>query len=47
MSAAVLRDSFSNLLGPAKQLQAQYASQIQQKSSAMDASQILALVRGS
>ena len=31
----------------ALQLQAQYASQIQQKSSTIDASQILALVRGS
>ena len=47
MSTAVLKESFGNLLGPAKQLQAQYASQIQQKSSTIDASQILALVRGS
>lgn len=45
MSTTVLRDSFSNLLGPAKQLQAQYLPQIQQKSSTIDASQILALVR--
>ena len=47
MSTAVLKESFSNLLGPAKQLQTQYASQIQQKSGTIDVSQILALVRGS
>lgn len=47
MSTAVLRDSFSILLGPAKQLQTQYLPQIQQKSSTIDASQILALVRSS
>ncbi len=47
MSATVLRDSFSNLLGPAKALQTQYLPQIQQKASTIDASQILALVRGS
>lgn len=47
MSSAVLRDSFSSLLGPAKQLQTQYLPQIQQKSNTIDASQILALVRGS
>ncbi len=47
MSTTVLRDSFSNLLGPAKQLQTQYLSQIQQKSSTIDPSQILALVRSS
>jgi uncharacterized protein (DUF697 family)/tellurite resistance protein len=47
MSTTVLKESFSNLLGSAKQLQTQYASQIQQKSSTIDAGQILALVRGS
>ena len=46
MSTAVLRDTFQNLLGPAKQLQAQYLPQIQQKASTLDASQIMAMVRG-
>ena len=46
MSTAVLRDTFQNLLGPAKQLQAQYLPQIQQKASRLDAGQIMAMVRG-
>ncbi|MBP3980236.1 DUF533 domain-containing protein [Acidovorax sp. JG5] len=46
MSTAMLRDSFQNLLGPAKQLQTQYLPQIQQKAATLDAGQILAMVRG-
>ena len=46
MSTAVLRDSFQSLLGPAKQMQAQYLPQIQQKASTLDAGQIMAMVRG-
>jgi uncharacterized protein (DUF697 family) len=46
MSTAVLRDTFQNLLGPAKQLQAQYLPQIEQKASTIDATQIMAMVRG-
>ncbi len=46
MSTAVLRDTYRNLLGPAKQLQAQYLPQIEQKASTIDATQIMALVRG-
>ena len=46
MSTAVLRDTFQNLLGPAKQMQAQYLPQIQQKASTLDAGQIMAMVRG-
>jgi uncharacterized protein (DUF697 family) len=46
MSTAMLRDTFQNLLGPAKQLQTQYLPQIQQKAATLDASQILAMVRG-
>ena len=38
MSTALLRDTFQNLLGPAKQMQAQYLPQIQQKASTLDAS---------
>ncbi len=46
MSTAVLRDSFQNLLGPAKQMQAQYLPQIQQKASTLDVAQVMAMVRG-
>lgn len=46
MSTAMLRDTFQNLLGPAKQLQTQYLPQIQQKAATLDAGQILSLVRG-
>ncbi|MDP2794007.1 MAG: DUF533 domain-containing protein [Sulfurisoma sp.] len=46
MSTAVLRDTFQNLLGPAKQMQTQYLPQIQQKASTLDAGQIMAMVRG-
>lgn len=45
MSSAVLRDSFQGLLGPAKQLQAQYLPQIEQKAATLDAGQITALLR--
>ena len=46
MSAAVLRDTFQSLLGPAKQMQAQFLPQIQQKASTLDFGQIVAMVRG-
>ena len=46
MSTTVLRDSFQSLLGPAKQMQAQYLPQIQQKGSTLDAGQIMAMLRG-
>jgi uncharacterized protein (DUF697 family) len=46
MSTALLRDAFQSLLGPAKQLQAQYLPQIQQKVSTLDAGRIMSLVRG-
>ena len=45
MSTAMLRETFQNLLGPAKQLQTQYLPQIQQKAATLDAGQILAMVR--
>lgn len=45
MSTALLRETFRDLLGPAKQLQAQYLPQIQQKATTLDASQIMALMR--
>ena len=46
MSTAVLKDTFQNLLGPAKQMQAQYLPQIQQKANSLDVAQIMAMVRG-
>ncbi|MBI5790888.1 MAG: DUF533 domain-containing protein [Rhodocyclales bacterium] len=44
MNTALLRATFQDLLGPAKQLQAQYLPQIQQKASTLDASQVIALM---
>ncbi|MFY3386822.1 YcjF family protein [Paracidovorax sp. MALMAid1276] len=46
MSTAMLRETFQNLLGPAKQMQTQYLPQIQQKAATLDAGQIMAMVRG-
>lgn len=46
MSTALLQDSFQSLLGPAKQMQAQYLPQIQQKAQTLDAAKVLAMVRG-
>ena len=46
MSTAMLRDTFQNLLGPAKQMQSQYLPQIQQKAATLDAGKIMAMVRG-
>lgn len=46
MSTAVLRETFQNLLGPAKQMQTQYLPQIQEKASTLDAGKILSMVRG-
>lgn len=46
MSTAMLRDTFQNLLGPAKQMQTQYLPQIRQKAATLDAGSIMAMVRG-
>lgn len=46
MSTQLLQDSFQNLLGPARQLQAQYLPQIQQQAAGLDAGRIMAMVRG-
>ena len=46
MSTAMLRDTFQNLLGPAKEMQTQYLPQIQQKAATLDAAKIMAMVRG-
>lgn len=46
MSTALLKQSFQDLLGPAKQMQQQYLPQIQQKASTLDAASVMAMVRG-
>ncbi len=46
MSSALLKQTFQDLLGPAKQMQQQYLPQIQQKAATLDAGQVMALVRG-
>ncbi|MDZ4202117.1 MAG: DUF533 domain-containing protein [Gallionella sp.] len=45
MSTALLRETFQDLLGPAKQLQTQYLPQIQQKAATLDAGQVMTLMR--
>ncbi|WP_302172770.1 YcjF family protein [uncultured Hydrogenophaga sp.] len=45
MSTALLRDTFQDLLGPARQMQAQYLPQIREKAATLDAGQIMNLVR--
>ena len=47
MNTQVLRDSFQNLLGPAKQMQVQYLPQIRERAGTLDMGQVMALVRGS
>ena len=46
MSTAVLRDSFQQLLVPARQMQQQYLPQIREKAATLDAGSIMAMVRG-
>ncbi|MHB1402339.1 MAG: YcjF family protein [Thiobacillus sp.] len=46
MNTVVLKDTFQNLLGPAKQMQTQYLPQIQQQASTLDVAKIMAMVRG-
>lgn len=46
MDTALLKESFQDLLGPAKQMQTQYLPQIQQKAASLDMGQVLAMVRG-
>jgi uncharacterized protein (DUF697 family)/tellurite resistance protein len=45
MSTDLLKQTFQDLLGPAKQMQAQYLPQIQQKAATLDARQIMQMVR--
>jgi len=46
MSTDLLRQTFSGLLGPAKQLQTQYLPQIQQKAATLNPADVMAMVRG-
>jgi len=46
MDSAVLRQTFQELLGPAKQLQSQYLPQIQQQAGSLDSGKIMAMIRG-
>jgi uncharacterized protein (DUF697 family)/tellurite resistance protein len=46
MSTALLKQTFQDLLGPAKQMQSQYLPQIQQKAATLDAGQVMQMVRG-
>ncbi|MHB0916164.1 MAG: hypothetical protein ACYC0G_00155 [Thiobacillus sp.] len=45
MNTAMLKDTFQNLLGPAKQLQTQYLPQIRQQASTLDMGRVLAMAR--
>ncbi len=45
MSTELLKQSFQDLLGPAKQMQTQYLPQIQQKAATLDAGQIMQMIR--
>ena len=46
MSTAMLRDTFQNLLEPARQMQAQYLPQIRQQAETLDMGRVMAMVRG-
>jgi uncharacterized protein (DUF697 family)/tellurite resistance protein len=46
MSTALLQDTFRNLLGPAKALQAEYLPQIRERANTLDMGQIVSMVRG-
>ena len=46
MNTTLLQESFQNLLGPAKEMQARLLPQIQQKAGSLDMGQIMTMVRG-
>jgi uncharacterized protein (DUF697 family)/tellurite resistance protein len=46
MDTAMLRGTFQNLLGPAKQMQTNYLPQIQQQAQTLDMGRVMAMVRG-
>ncbi|MFN3376934.1 MAG: hypothetical protein ACK40S_10335 [Burkholderiaceae bacterium] len=43
---ALLRQTFQDLLGPARDMQPQCLRQIREKAATLDASQVMAMVRG-
>jgi uncharacterized protein (DUF697 family) len=45
MSTDLLKQTFQDLLGPAKQMQTQYLPQIQQRAATLDAGQIMQMIR--
>jgi uncharacterized protein (DUF697 family)/tellurite resistance protein len=46
MSTELLRNTFQDLMGPAKRMQSQYLPQIQRKASTLNPADIMAMVRG-
>ncbi|MGL4434636.1 MAG: YcjF family protein [Giesbergeria sp.] len=46
MDAALLRSTYEDLLAPARQMQTQYLPQIRERAATLDASKVMALVRG-
>jgi len=46
MTSAVLQETYTGLLGPARNLQADYLPQIRERAGNLDMGQIAALVRG-
>ena len=46
MDTVMLKDTFQNLLGPAKQMQTQYLPQIQQQAATLDMGRVMFMVRG-
>ena len=46
MTTALLRETFQNLLEPAKQMQTQYLPQIRQQAETLDMGRVMAMIRG-
>lgn len=46
MNTAPLRETYQNLLGPAKQIQTQYLPQICQQATTLNMSSVMSIVRG-
>lgn len=46
MNTALLRETYQNLLAPAKQMQAQYMPQIRQRATNLNMSSVMSMVRG-
>ena len=46
MNTAMLKETFHNLLGPAKQMQTQYLPQIREQADTLDMGRVMAMVRG-